>query len=64
MTIERAVEILNERKHRDFSKWYVYHVVPGTTRATPQDCHDPYNMLDEFEAIAIAEKYEREASKK
>ncbi len=53
MTVEKAVEILNARKHRDWTDWktskpYVIGV-------------DGSIAYTHFDAIAIAEKYERDA---
>lgn len=50
MKIEQAIEILNDRNHRDYNFWelngyWVIGVIPITI----------------FEAIAIAEKYERKS---
>jgi hypothetical protein len=58
MTIERAVEILNERKHHEHSEWYARgpEGQPGDIVSGP----DQYENFEAFEAIAIAEKYERE----
>ncbi len=52
ITVEKAVEILNERKHRDFDDWKVSKLMVlgifETIAYTP------------FDAVAIAEKYERD----
>ena len=54
MTIEEAVKILNDRKHHAHSGWYALReLVRG---------EDQYEGFEHFEAIAIAEKYAREAS--
>ena len=65
MTLARAVEVLNQRKYRGVSWWgisagtykssYAFWVDQDETTPKPQ------NTLSEFEAIAIAEKLEREA---
>jgi hypothetical protein len=53
MTIERAVEILNKHEHHDHSGWHYDKLyVRGETWC---EAYEP------FVAIAIAEKYEREA---
>jgi hypothetical protein len=60
MNLEEALEVLNRRRHRGSDRW---HVVRGlrTINVTPsRDAPSPA-WLNEFEAIAIAEKYEREA---
>lgn len=64
MTLERAVEILNERRH-EAEGWkpnvFVngkpnepWHVWAGLACGP-----DRYQSFSEFEAIAVAEKYER-----
>lgn len=52
MTLERAVEILNGRRHRGYDQWYA--------RLGHAAGRDAYDNLRRFEAIAVAEKYERE----
>ena len=51
MTLERAVEILNEHKHRGLGLWAIK--AGGATGAVGE-------MLSAFEAVAVAEKYLRE----
>jgi len=51
MTLERAVEVLNERRHLDLTGFYVYR---------DEVYNDAGYVYTSFEAIAIAEKYERE----
>jgi hypothetical protein len=58
MTLAEAVAVLNERRHRDCGKWCI--VIEGDCRTIQGE--DRYDDLDEFEAIAIAEKYQREAT--
>lgn len=58
MTLERAVEILNDRRHRyadgrSGDRW----VIGDPFVYGP----DRYDTMYPFEVIAIAEKYEREA---
>ena len=54
MTLEQAVEILNREKHQGHSEW-----VAEGDYATDDPCDDPV-AFNTFEAVAIAEKYERE----
>ena len=56
MTIERAVQVLNERKHSGADIW-IHH--PDLKIVT---CYEPPfdSALSEFTTIAIAEKYERD----
>lgn len=54
MSIEEAVAVLNERRHNGFAKWL--HVADDVVRGEGQ-----YEYLSQFEAIAVAEKYQREA---
>lgn len=55
-TLEGAVEILNEYHHRACSNWMNDGV--GVRAAYPPD---GWESMSEFEAIAVAEKYIREA---
>jgi hypothetical protein len=59
--IERAVEILNEKKHRGFTDWWIQRLVgdPTPQWVAPSEM---YNHLEIEEAIAIAEKYEGTAA--
>ncbi len=53
MTLAEAVAILNERKHWNHEDWYIF---------IDRFARIPHNGgLNTFEAIAIAEKYQREA---
>ncbi len=56
MTLERAVEILNERKHRALEDWRLEYGVDWTRTYHLQTSFD----YDTFVTIAIAEKYERD----
>src|SRR6266566_4707678 len=56
MTVERAVEVLNLREHRGFNRWAVN---PGRRSAYIEGNGSDFSLLAE-EAIAIAEKLERE----
>lgn len=59
MTLEDAVEVLNERQHRHYSLWTI---LSGDGKDKIVARHrDGFN---EFEAIAIAEKYQRESRPK
>jgi hypothetical protein len=55
MTLERAVEILNARKHLEV-EWFAKPMNQFRSIADSRKGHRA-----EFEAIAIAEKYERES---
>lgn len=56
MTIEEALVVLNQQRHRGSDRW---HVVGGLryTRVRPFDDSSSAAWLTDFEAIAIAEKY-------
>jgi hypothetical protein len=57
MTIDDAIKILNEHRHR-----YADGSESGWYRRDPFiEGPDRYDALSFFEAIAIAEKYQREA---
>lgn len=60
MTLDRAIEILNERKHRGHSEWERDQITgdPESLCVTGPDPHS--DLLTPFEAVAIAEKYERD----
>ena len=48
--LKRAIQILNERKHRGYDRWRLHDkVIQGRNQ---------YDALDEFEVIAIAQRYE------
>jgi hypothetical protein len=51
MTLERAAKILNKHRHNQIRCW---HTVGNSVM-------DGYQVFTDFEAIAIAEKYERES---
>jgi hypothetical protein len=51
MTLERSAKILNEHRHNQIRCW---HTVGNSVM-------DGYQVFTDFEAIAIAEKYERES---
>lgn len=56
MTVERAVEILNQRKHLGSADWKISEYENG--------CYTDKDLIaafTAFEAIAVAEKYLREA---
>mgnify|MGYP001607003316 CR=1 FL=1 len=52
MTIEEAITVLNEQKHRN-SEWYL--------RGEWVQGDDYYCVLEPFEAVAVAEKYQRDS---
>lgn len=55
MTAEQAVEILNRHEHHGHAKWYAR----GEFVSGP----DQYENFNHFEAIAIAEKLDRDDPK-
>ncbi len=57
MTVEQAVEILIDRSHNGYTGWVADTrlVYPGPNRDF--ECEE---LFTHFEAIAIAEKYERD----
>ncbi len=57
MTIEEAVKVLNERRHNGDAKWSE---APQKGDPIVQSGDMPELFFTEFEAIAIAEKYERD----
>jgi hypothetical protein len=61
MNLERALEVLNQYRHRDSSEWQI---VPGLrnplVRPHPETLSPAW--LNEFEAIAIATEYLRRAA--
>jgi uncharacterized Zn finger protein (UPF0148 family) len=59
MTLERAVEILNERKHYNEELIIYTQLMAVENKSFAADRFGD-NSLSEFEAIAIAEKYESE----
>ena len=66
MTLARAVEVLNERSHRGFNDWGIFAVAGRPVMPSVLAVTDNFKIIDfqhnltEFEAIAIAEKLERE----
>lgn len=61
-SLEQAVKVLNEHKHRRWpstSEWRILQV-GVERRCTNKRMPDAEDLLTEFEAIAIAEKYCRE----
>lgn len=58
MTLKQAIEILNREKHREWDGWDLNG--DPSIPATFVRGGDRYDWLEQFEAIAIAEKYERE----
>ena len=68
MTLERAVAVLNEKVHRrplfhtpmgEF-KWKIFNLGIVGKIVSSDEADDHAQFLSAFEAIAIAEKYERE----
>lgn len=55
MNLVEAIAILNERRHRSFCDWYQH------GEYVRHELSDPGEALDTFEAIAVAEKYQRDA---
>jgi hypothetical protein len=62
MTIDRAVEILNERRHDDRNDWLEGRMISMREGFAffAYNSGEDGRHLKEFEAVAIAEKYERE----
>lgn len=60
MKLEEALEVLNRHRHRDSDRWHVVRGLRTTNVARARDTPSPA-WLSEFEAIAIAERYAREA---
>jgi len=63
MNLEQAVQVLNEKRHEGFTGWHIQEesrvfnsveMYRGTWSSLPWQRH-----LSEFEAIAVAEHYER-----
>jgi hypothetical protein len=63
MELEEAVEILNAHKHRGFADWQILDQGDWQVVTLWRDVHTDPIQLDAFEAIAIAEKYERDGIK-
>lgn len=59
LTLARALEVLNRRRHRDSDAWVVVPHLRMTRVAPGQDAIS-FSWLTEFEAVAIAERYLRE----
>lgn len=57
MTLERAVEVLNERKYRDYCNWVINH--DRNRAASFRDMSIAVELMA-YEAISVAEKLERE----
>lgn len=62
MTLERAIEILNERNHDGHSDWvgYALHSFMDGFKCLARTSVGDYKVINKAEAIAIAEKYERD----
>lgn len=56
MTLEQAVEILNRERHNNSDGWFL----DSRSRLVEDGGFSSDDMFSEFEAIAIAEKYERQ----
>lgn len=59
LTLEQAVGVLNERRHQGFAAWQV--MTNGDVGIGEPDEYLDYEF-DPFEAIAVAEKYLRDAA--
>lgn len=53
MTLDEAIAVLNERKHRGYDDWHVF--IGHKIKAA--HCSGYYDTFSEFEAIAIATAY-------
>jgi hypothetical protein len=66
MTLEQAVEVLNRERHNNFEHWSegipLAEGFPGTVYGLEDGDGLSQTRLTEFEAIAIAEKLERDHS--
>jgi len=60
MNLEEALEVLSRHRHRGSDRWQVVRGLRTVNVAPSHDTPSPA-WLSEFEAVAIAEKYEREA---
>lgn len=60
LTLEGAVEVLNQKEHRSYNTWRVTEDAIGPFVAECPATEWPDHGYNEFEAIAIAEKYLRE----
>ena len=60
-TLEEAVKILNEKKHRDFHDWQIKdngeNLFACVRRPADMIQNADYDFLTEFEAVAIARAY-------
>lgn len=61
MTVEKAIDVLNEMMHNGASDWRHQDYFGTKVVASPSVHHDRlwFSMLTEFEAIAVAERYAR-----
>lgn len=62
MDLARAVEVLNERRHRGQSDWHIWGPIAGQPPLACTNLGHEYFELQGFEAIAIAERYERDGA--
>lgn len=60
MTLEQAIKILNNHKHNEREDWLIGEYYFTGEFATTEGPKGKDFYLSPFEAIAIAEKYERE----
>jgi hypothetical protein len=59
-TLETAVAVLNDRGHRGCKKWRIQEYAGGVQEVLGQTMYD---RLERFEAIAIADRYQRDRAK-
>lgn len=59
MSLERALEVLNAKRHRGSDHWQVVKGMRTACVRQNAEVGSPA-WITEFEAVAIAEKYERE----
>lgn len=69
-TLDRAIEVMNREKYRDISDWQAREITGHALiggffrhRYARSESNDSFN-IDGFGAIAVAEKYERDAVKR
>jgi hypothetical protein len=54
MSLEDAVQLLNDRRHNGHSHWYIEGDIAGDRLVRGEDYYEAFTP---FEAVAIAEKY-------
>lgn len=62
MTLERACEVMNAARHKRNTDWHVNDDVIGRAKGYRMACAGGLGWYDEWTAIAVAERLEREAA--